>query len=336
MGAVSLGDLAQSFLLRRQNVVLKTDMQRLSTELTTGRVTDAATHLSGDIGPLLAIDSSLSRLKSYATAANEAALFSGAMQTALGTIGDLSTDISTTLLAAGTVGSVSQITAAGISGHQYFETAIAAMNTRFADRTVFAGTVTAGRAVIGPDDILAVLETEIGNSGAVSASDIQSTVANWFDSPAGYGAVAYRGDTGLSPIDIAAGEEANLGVTANDPAIRSTLKGLAMAALLDRGVLAGQPAARQDLARRAGESLLDSQTERASLSARLGLIQAQIETATSRNSAESSTLQIARTGLLSADPFETASKLAQTQSQLEKIYAITARMSRLSLLDYIR
>ena len=42
MGLVSLGDMAQSFMLRRQNVALKSDLQRLSSELTTGRVVDTA------------------------------------------------------------------------------------------------------------------------------------------------------------------------------------------------------------------------------------------------------------------------------------------------------
>ena len=74
----------------------------------------------------------------------------------------------------------------------------------------------------------------------------------------------------------------------------------------------------------------------ASGSARLGRAEAQIEIASARNSAESTALQIARTGMLAADPYETATKLQETQTQLEMIYSITARMTRLSLVDYLK
>ena len=47
MPLVPLGDLAQSYLLRRQSTGVKADIQRLSTELTTGRVTDTAARVAG-------------------------------------------------------------------------------------------------------------------------------------------------------------------------------------------------------------------------------------------------------------------------------------------------
>ena len=66
------------------------------------------------------------------------------------------------------------------------------------------------------------------------------------------------------------------------------------------------------------------------------MAEAQIDAAQARNANESFALQIARNDLVSADPYETASKLQETEAQLEMIYTITARMTRLSLLDYMR
>ena len=60
-----------------------------------------------------------------------------------------------------------------------------------------------------------------------------------------------------------------------------------------------------------------------------------ISAAETRNSSEESALQIARNDLTSVDPYSTATKLQETQTQLETIYALTARMSHLSLLDYL-
>lgn len=333
MSLISLGDMAQSFLLRRHNVALKSDLQRLSTELTTGRVADTSARVSGDLVPLSGLDASLARLKGYGAVTTEAALFTGAMQTALGVIDDMAQDLSASLIAA--AGSVSgpRVDAAGIDGRQRFETALSALNTRFGDRSIFAGTATTDAATAGADSMLLALDAAV--AGAVSAADVELAVGAWFDAPGGFMAQGYAGGTALAPLKVAPGEEAVVDITAADPAIRATLKGLAMAALLDRGVLAGQPAARQDLARRAGVSLLQSQTDRAHLSARLGTVEAQIDAATARNSAETTTLQIARSSIVEADPFETATRLEETQAQLEKIYTITARMTRLSLMDYL-
>lgn len=334
MGLVSLGDMAQSFMLRRQSVAIKSDLQRLSLELTTGQVADTAARVSGDLVPLSGIDASLARLKGYRAVTSESSLFAGAMQTALTVVDDLSSDVSKSLLAAVNSTSQTQINAAGSDARMRLQTAIYAVNTRVGDRTLFAGTATNGPATVSAETMMLALDTAI--VGAATAADIETAVTTWFNAPAGYTALAYSGGAGLASLNIAAGEEANFDITANDPAIRATLKGLALAALLDRGALVGQAGERQDLAKRAGLSLLQGQTDRTYLAARLGTTQAQIDAAATRNSAETSSLQIARADMLSADPFETASKLQETQAQLEKIYAVTARITRLSLMDYLR
>ena len=333
MSQVSLGDMAQSFLLRRQNVALKSDLQRLSTELTTGRVTDAAARVSGDLVPLSGIDASLARLKAYGSVTTEAGLFTGAMQTALGAIDAMSSELSGSLIAAAGGVTPLRIDAVGADARQRFEMAISTLNTRFGDRSLFAGTATNGAATVDADTIMQALDLEV--AGLTSAADVETAVAAWFDSPTEFAAQSYLGGGALASVSIAPGEEAVVNVTATDPAIRATLKGLAMAALLDRGVLGGQADARRDLARLAGVSLLQSETDRAYLSARLGTVEGQIDGAMARNAAETTSLQIARSGIVAADPFETASRLEETQAQLEKIYAITARMTRLSLMDYL-
>ncbi len=334
MGLVSLGDLAQSFLLRRQNFALKSDLQRLSTELTTGRVSDAVARVSGDLVPLAGINASLSRLGGYASVTMETSVFAGVLQTALQTIDDSASSLASSLITAAGTAQPAQIDGVAADALQRFESAISVLNTRFGDRTLFAGVGTTGPAVASGGSILQAIESSL--VGLTSGAAIEAAVSAWFDLPAGYSSSAYLGGSAPSPLGIAPGETVRIDVTANDPAVRATLKGLAMAALLDRGVLAGHPAARQDLAKRAGLSLLESQSGRTQLSARLGRAEAQIEIASARNSAESTALQIARTGMLAADPYETATKLQETQTQLEMIYSITARMTRLSLVDYLK
>jgi flagellar hook-associated protein 3 FlgL len=334
MAQVSLGDMAHSFMLRRQNVDLKSDLQRLSTEMTTGRASDLGRRFGGDYAPLAGIDASLSRLDGYQSAAREAQLFTGAMQTALETVETMASDLGPALLAAASSGSEVTVSSVASNARQQFETAISMYNTRLGDRALFAGVETGISPLVDAETIFAAMEAEIATS--VSAGDVEMSLTAWFDDPAGFATVAYRGGTRLAPLSIAPGEEASIDVTATDPAIRGTLKALAMAALLDRGALSGQPQARADLAKRAGEGLLESQTDRAQLAARLGIVEGQIASAIQRNTAEQTGLGIARSDLVSVDQYETVSKLEAVQTQLEALYTITARMTRLNLVDFIR
>ena len=46
--------------------------------------------------------------------------------------------------------------------------------------------------------------------------------------------------------------------------------------------------------------------------------------------------ELRRRGIVAADPFETANALEAAKTQLETLYALTARLSRLNLADYLR
>ena len=334
MSMISLGDLAQTFMLRRQNTDLKTDLQRLTAELSTGQTTDIGRQVGSDYAPLAGIDASLARLQGYKASTSEAALLSAAMQTVLGTVEAMASSLGPQLLAASSAGTTTQINAVAGEARQKLGTAVALYNTDISGRALFAGKATDGRATLDVDALMMALDTEI--IGATSALDIETRVSAWFDGPTGYASLGYLGDDPLQPMAVAPGETADLGFTAADPGIRDTLKGLAMAALLDRGALAGNAQARADLARKAGESLVNSQTSRTDMAARLGTAEGQIAAATARNGAEMSALQIARSGITDVDPYETASKLEATRQQIETMYALTARLSRLSLVDFLR
>ncbi|MDO8983407.1 flagellin [Cypionkella sp.] len=334
MSAISLGDMARSFMLRRHTVDLKQNLQRLTNEAAMGRISDTTARVSGDLGPISGIDVSLGRLKGYGIVTSEAGLFAGAMQTALGTVDNLAGNLSNSLISTSTGGTAALIDAAGKDAEQTLQTALSVLNTRFGDRSLFAGQATTGAASVDSDTLLSALTAAV--AGAFSAQDVETAVSNWFASPTGYDAVAYQGGDALAGLTIASGEEVRIDVTAKDPALRDTIKGLALAALLNRGVLVGQSTGRQDLARRAALSLLENKTDRTNVAARLGLVEARIDAAAIRNSNETSALQIARNNITEADPYETAINLDETQAQLEKIYALTARLSRLSLLDYLR
>lgn len=332
MTMISLGDMAQTLMLRRQNAALKSEMQAASNELTTGKVADVGQALRGDFSPLAAIDASLARLGGYRAATTEAGLMAAAMQTALGNIAGLATGLASGLLTASAATQPAQVDAAGADARQRLAAALSALNTTFADRALFAGTQTDRAPLPDADTLLTAVET--ATTGAVSGADVEAAVTAWFADPAGFAAI-YQGGPARAALPIAAGETAQIDTTATDPGLRSTLAGLVMGALLDRGALAGQPVARADLARRAGSGLIEAASARTMVAARLGSIEASIDTAATRNSAEASALELARQGLVQADPYQAAARLAATETQIQSLYSITARLSRLSLVGYI-
>ena len=86
MTLVSVGDLAQSFVLRNRSAALKQDLQTLSGEVVTGIAADQALHLSGDFVPVAALEASLAQLASYKSTTAEMGLFATAMQNAIASI----------------------------------------------------------------------------------------------------------------------------------------------------------------------------------------------------------------------------------------------------------
>ncbi|MFZ5709254.1 MAG: flagellin [Pseudomonadota bacterium] len=338
MSFVSIGDLAQSLQLRRASGELQKRQDILTRELSTGRVSDRAAAVQGDQRAVSAIERSITILRSQATAAAEASLFAATMQTALGTAQDAADTLAPDLLSASSMKAPPQVDALAAAGRGRFDAVVAALNAQAAGRYVLSGTATDSVPLAPAADILASIEA--ATAGLVTVADIRSAVAGWFDAPAGGGGfldLAYGGNAAPpGPFPLGEGEALALPATASDPAVRDLLRGLATAALVARGALAGDPAARAQLLTGAGRTIADAGGRIVALRAEIGVAEERIAAATTRIASEDSALRIARSGLVEVDPYETASALTQVETQIETLYALTVRMSRLSLTDWLR
>lgn len=338
MNYVSIGDMAQAFQMRRHNVELQRHLSQLTAELTSGVKSDLAEAVSGDFKALAGIDHSLATLSAYKTTTDEAELFTGTLQAVLGTVQDIATDIAPGLANAASTGTSLIVDTAAVDARQKFHSVVAALNTQVADRYLLSGDATDKRPILGSQDILDALM--VAAAGQVTDIGVATVVAAWFDAPLGGGGyldVIYGGSTTpLAPFQIAPGDEATMNITAANPELRDMLEGLALSALVAEGVLTGDQAGRAALMKTSAEALFSASDEMADLRARLGAVEAHIATAATRNSAETAALEIARTKIIAADPYETASALEAIQTQIETLYTLTARLSRLSLADYLR
>lgn len=332
MSSLSVGDMAQNFTLTRSGTALKTSIQQLSNALVSGLADDTAAHLSGDLNPLAGLKASLARLDGYKAVTTEAGLFADTMQTAFGQIIRMASSLSQSLLAGASPSAPPRTAALGVDAAQKFEATVSALKTRVGDRSLFSGVDSTTTPLPDGAALLDTLETVV--AGALTAADVQTALDDWFSQPTGY-AATYQGGAQLAPVAVAPGELARIDITAMDPTIRNTLKGFALAALIDRGVLSTSQSGQADLLRRSGEALLTVQNDLGNTTARLGTTQQQIDQAAQRNAAEATALNIALSDMLSIDSFAVATSLQQTQTQLETLYALTARMSRLSLVNFL-
>lgn len=329
---ISVGDASLTNILARQGADLRGQVSRAAQEVASGKHADIGEALRGDFSPLLAIDASLSRLAAFGATAADAAFQTAAQQSALAGLSQLAGGISTSLLGSHDTSTPAQIATLAADARGRLASAIGLLNTQTSGRAVFSGVATDTLPLRSADDMLAALQTAA--AGATTAGQVAAAVTTWFADPLGFGSF-YQGGGALAPAPIAQGEAADLSTTATDPTIRDTLVGFALAALLDRGVLAADPAERARLAVRAGQELTRTEEARITLSARIGTVEARIENARSRNSAEETALGILRSEIGSVDPHEAATRLETVRTQLESLYLVTARVSRLSLAEYL-
>lgn len=335
MTVSSISDLASSIQLRRDTARIKTDLERLTGELSSGVASDIAAKLGGDYGYLAGLEQGLARMESYASVIGERGLVLTAQQATIGKLREFG-DLSSVLLTLPEAGNHTLIANAGRDALSRFTSALGALNVQVGGQTVFSGVATDRPALAESETILAALEAEITIAGATTAAGIETVVADWFAAGGGYDTTGYiGGPRSTADLRVSDSESAAPIVNAEDSAIRLQLTALSLGALLGRDVLSGDLDEQGELARRAGERLIGSNDALVELQASIGVAEQQIARATAEVASQADGLQIARTGLIEVDPYETAVKLQNAEVQLQTVYAITARLSRLSLVEYL-
>ena len=334
MHLTSIGDLARGLTLKTRATEIKTQIETLSYEMSTGKVQDVSGHLDGDYSYLLDLDRSLSRLESFRVSTAEAALFTDALQTSLTTVDESVGEITASLLSFGTSNQAVTHENASVQARNELDTIVSALNTRAGGRSLFSGTATDVSPLPSADTILTALEAEL--TGLVTVTDIRQAAEDWFNDPAGFDAVIYQGSaTKLAPMQISENESVTIPVTATDPALKAAMRDIAVAAVISDTGLALPRDQRTALFTQLGVDLANTQNDTVNLRAQVGSAESRIEQAATRNSAARTSLEFSRNELLAADPYQTAAQLQTVQFQLESLYSVTVRNAGLSLVNFL-
>lgn len=332
MGSMTLSDLSQMFLLRRDTVRVRQDLATATQELSTGRSADLGKATSGNFGPLASIDRQLSGIDGYETNAKEATLFFDTAQEALERIKSSTSEFSLRLTSTRPNEIITSGNVLAIEATAAFDLTVSTLNSRIAGRSLFAGTATDRTPVADARGILDQVGTAV--AGLTTAVDVANAVDAWFT--ANFDTAVYQGSPDpLRGFRVGEGREVAMNVKGDDPAIRDQLKALATAALIGKTDIS-DPSEEAALANAAGNSLVSNRDGLITLQAGVGSAQERVEIARVEMSAERTALQIARSEIVAIDPYKVATDLQNLQTQLETIYTITARLSGLSLTNFIR
>lgn len=336
MPSTSIGDLAQSMATRMEMTRIKANLNTLTNEVSTGRKEDIGTQVRGEYSAVASLESELRTLSSYDVSVREGALLLDAAQTALTNIYDLSVEAGPNLVLSSDVSDPAMLKAAGQDAEQQLATVISSLNLSVAGRAVFGGAATDSPPMISAEALLDELSLAI--AGAATPEDASALIDSWFnDAGGGFETLAYQGATsgGLS-IPVGPGESVSYDVTAADPAVRDVISSFATAALVGRGSFDGNATAQAEMLNAAGQAMLNAESGFSVLQAGVGAQQSFLDDAGARIDASVSAHEIALNEIYAADPFEVATKLEAITLQLETLYAVTARLSGLSMTEYLR
>ncbi|WP_265500085.1 hypothetical protein [Paracoccus beibuensis] len=332
----SISDQARAYALQVASHRIKTTLNTLTAEVASGEVADVGLRLQGNTRTLGDIEGRISTIQQFQRNGAEAAHQLEAMQNLFEGVRKNTTDLGLSLGTDPFIGN--NVTARTTEASAAFETVIQRLNGADSNRFLLSGDASTTAPLSPASEILDALQ--VATAGATTADDVFQVVSDWFDAPVGGGGfldAAYHGTVGTIQR-IAVSETITIGIdtTAAAPAVRDLLKGLASAALLDRGVLAGQPDEQGQLLEQGGLQMMAADSRLLNEMSRIGMNQQSAERARTGNASALATLTVARNEIRSADPFETAAALKEVQAQLESLYTVTARLSNLKLVDYLR
>lgn len=336
MSFTSIGDLAHNFQTRRQTSAVKSELNMLSYELASGKRQKLSESNARDFASFVGLERNLTTIGAFEVVAKETSNLAGTMQTSLGMIESLGQGNATTLIDAATIGNAGDIDAASAEAGSRFESVLAALNTRSAGRYLFSGQAWDTPALADAPTIMSALTSIV--AGLNDAASVEAAIDAWFDTPGGgYETVAYTGSSNTASVyQIAEGESVSISTSALTPEIRGVVKAHAKAALLETGLLSAFPGERAAFADLAGRDMMGQQPGLILERAKLGATEARIALVQETQATTKSALEMMRASIVEADPFETASRLEATRTQLETIYTVTARLSQLSLSNYLR
>jgi len=331
-----LPDLAFSIRQQAQIRDLRQAMSDAGSELTTGQIADLRDLAAGGISRVFAIDNARTGIEAARLSLDSSASRATAAQAAMEKLNTLLGTSGIDLRSALDIGDVISVRSYTREAEPALVDVISTLNTRQGGQALFAGAALDANALGSADDLIADLRTLI--SPVTDAATAIGLIDAYFDDPAGpFQTGFYGGDAqqATGPV-LSDGTRIDFLPRASDPELREIIRSLAMVTIADADG-AGWPAQAQteflyesaDRLARVGDGLL-------SVRAELGQSEERLKQAKDSADAEAAALVLARNDITAVDPFVAATRFADLEGQIQSAYTVTARLSSLTLTNFLR
>ncbi|WP_299814081.1 flagellin [uncultured Jannaschia sp.] len=310
-------------------------IETMTQEMGTGRVADVGQALSSDFSALSQISHALRTTDARAASLGNAAIWLDVMQGSMDRIEQAGTAIRDKLVAALTPTGYLSVDNLSVVAQGAMNDIVSALGRTHDGRGIFTNGDPGGRAPVDVDVLRA--ETQALAAGATDIASLMTAFDDYFAQGGAFETNALRAFP-ADPMQFPIGEGKSIGipVSAGDESVREALKEAALvAALPDLGFpVGGMELAELTTilpARAAAAS-----TKLATSRAVIGTVEERVDHIRKDLDQERTKLETRRSDTISADPYDTATRLQNEMTRLETLYAITARKSRLRLTDYLR
>ena len=336
MNPIGVPDLLTNGQTARNVSRVSQDLARVSQELSSGLKSNLVEASGGDPTRLYSLERELRLNEVRQFSVSQAQGRSGVTQAALGQVQATVSEFGPPLLAAVSLNDANTANIIAGGARSAFSEMVSALNSRFGDRSLFAGAGTGAAALADADTILAEVGALVG--GAADAAEALTLIDDYFNDPTGFAATGFLG----SPIDapdvrLDDGERISFAVRADAPEIRAALSSLAAVVVGAEGGFADDSKAeRQLLLGAAGRRVIAATDQIINLRSGVGVAEERLDEAAVRVEAQESMLQQARSSIIARDPFEAATELTAVETQVQAIFSITARLSGLTLANFLR
>ena len=334
---------------RVQMMKLQAELATAQKELATGRLADVGLGLGGQTGQVISLRQEYSRLEAITHTNSIVAARLEATQASV----DLIAAGAEAFLAALIDGSRTEVAAKGLPAiaKSAMEALVAALNSTHAGDYLFAGINTDVRPVAdyfaSPASAAkqAVDDSFVANfgfaqgapaAGAIAAADMSQFLDAGFASlfePAGWTSAWSSASNENIRSRISPSELVSTGTNANSDGIRKLAMAYTMVVEFSAANLSD--AAFQVVAEKAvgliGSAAADLTAERA----QLGAAQERVSNASNRMSIQMGVLANHVNALEAVDPYEASTRISTLMTQIETAYALTARIQKLSILNYV-
>ncbi len=321
--------------LQRSISHLKNDLAVTSREAVTGRREDLTVATGGNIGNAHLLQKSLNDVTAgqqrLALVEGRISLIDGALEATR----NITNNIGVRSLSALSIGDQIGFSAISREAEADLSEIFAVLRVRQGDRNLFSGDATTATPLAPVETLLADVQGIIAS--AANSSDAITALDTYFNDPAGgFETTIYQG--GSNPVAhmiLPDGSKIGSALRANDTSLKDVLRGLATFAALENGPFSAASSEYEVLYRNASENSTRGEAALIKVQADLGVASGQVTRSQDRLSQERLVTTKAFEAIVGRDQYEAATRLSQIETQLQAAFAITARLSNLSLTNYL-